>query len=161
MGGSRFYRSFSLYCVIHWSKLPSQETGERRIKIRTGKGPRDADCDRTIGQALFIGKPFSILVLQIQRVFYPLFMFFPFVEKWRSRKKALTSKGFFSLSLFSNREGVRERRRRREREREIPEEKTLTDPLVKVLSWDSILLMNSIASCKGLVSSSRYFTNIS
>lgn len=44
MGGSRFYRSFSLYCVIHWSKLPSQETGERRIKIRTGKGPRDADC---------------------------------------------------------------------------------------------------------------------
>lgn len=35
------------------------------------------------------------------------------------------------------------------------------EPLVSIISWDSTLFMKSMASCNGLVSSSRYFTNIS
>ena len=43
----------------------------------------------------------------------------------------------------------------------LPELKIRTGPLQRELSWDSILRMKSMASWTGLVSSSRYFTNMS
>ena len=48
-----------------------------------------------------------------------------------------------------------------EREERVPEVKIRTGPLLSMLSCVSILRMNSMASCNGLVSSSLYFTSMS